>query len=293
MTDSPLITGLRTALPYLRLFQGKTFVIKIGGEACDEPAALNSLIEQIAVLQQVNIRVVLVHGGGPQATRLTESLGIETRFVDGRRITSPEAVEAMVMALNGTTRTQILAAARRHGLPAIGLSGIDAGLIRASRKPPVKTSSGEIVDYGQAGKVDEVRPEILHSLIESGVVPVITSLSADDQGVVYNINADDVSAAIAVALRASKYMVVTQPRGILRDVENSSSLVSQIDLAELAQLEADGIVAGGMLPKARALRHALEGGVEQAHVISYRYKDAILNEVFTNEGCGTMVLRHA
>lgn len=284
------VTGLRAALPYLRLFRDQLFVLKCGGEACESPEILDSIIEQIALLHQVGIRILLVHGGGVQATELGEKLGIETSFVDGRRVTSEAAIDTMIMALNGTARTAILSACRRHGLPAVGVSGIDSGIIQATRKEPIKVSSGDVVDFGQVGKINAIDPEPLLSILYSGAVPILTPLSADENGTVLNINADDIAAAVAGALGAAKLIILTQPRGILTDLNDPQSLISQVTLDELAELEKSGTVKTGMLPKIKAIRTALENGVQQVHVISHAFPDSILTEVFTNEGCGTMIL---
>lgn len=284
------VTGLRAALPYLRLFRDQLFVIKFGGEACESSEKLDSIIEQIALLHQVGIRILIVHGGGVQATDLGEKLGIESSFVDGRRITSKAAIGTMIMALNGTARTAILASCRRNGLPAIGVSGIDSGIVQATRKYPVQVSNGETVDFGQVGKIDSIDPEPLLSILDSGAVPVLTPLSADHEGTVLNINADDVAAAIAGTLGAAKLIMLTQPRGILADMNDPQSLISQLTLGELSELEKKGTVKTGMLPKTKAIRTALEAGVQQVHIISYAFPDSILAEVFTNEGCGTMIL---
>lgn len=283
------VAGLRAALPYLKHFRDQLFVVKCGGETLQDRDALESLVEQIALLHQLGIKVILVHGGGDQATKLGESLGVESKFVDGRRVTSPEFVDVMVMALNGQSQAEILSVARQLGIGAVGISGITSGLIRAEKRPPVNSKSGELLDYGQVGDIQSVDPTVVQVLLDGGLLPIISPISADDQGVLLNINADQVASALAVALGAAKLIVVTTPRGILADIRDPQSLISQLNLAELTELEESGSVADGMWPKSAAIRAALAGGVASAHVISYRFPDALLTEIFTNEGCGTMI----
>jgi acetylglutamate kinase len=290
MNSIPSVAALRAALPYLQLFRNQLFVVKCGGEALETPALLRGLVEQIALLHQVGIRVILVHGGGKQASDLGEKLGIASAFVDGRRVTSKEQIGAMVMSLNGTAQATILATFRELGLGAAGVSGIDAGLILAERKPPIETTEG-VVDFGEVGKIAQVNGQVLHALMNDDLVPVVSPLSADAQGRLLNINADDVAAAIAVSLGAKKLILLTQPRGILADIKDPQTLLSQLTLAELSALEENGTIQTGMMPKAGAIRAALEGGVERVHVVSFAFPDALLTEVFTNEGCGTMIVR--
>lgn len=283
------LLSLKTAVPYLRLFRNQLLVVKVGGEAVADESRLRQLVEQLNVLHQLGIGLVIVHGGGPQATALGEQLGVESHFVAGRRVTSPAMVEAMVMALNGTVRTKILAACRAQHLNVLGVSGIDAGIVKATQRPPRKLPTGETVDFGQVGDIASLDVSPLRMMVEQGFVPVVSSLAADDAGTVLNINADDVASAIAVALGASKLILITKPRGIMGDVDKPETLMSEITIAELEALEAKGVVHAGMLPKSGAAKSALTGGVERVHVISYEYPDSVLAELFTNEGCGTMV----
>ncbi len=289
MNSVPMITALRGALPYLRLFRGSTFVVKVGGEALESPAHLSSLVEQIGLLGQLGVRIVLVHGGGKQATDLEAKLGGESRFVDGRRITSESTIDAMVMALNGSARATLLGAFRSHGIDAVGLSGMDDGLIRATRRPPISTSEGS-VDFGFVGQIESIQPDLLGLLMDGHIIPVVSPLACTNDGQPLNINADDVASHLAVALGAAKLILVTKPRGILRDVDDPQTLISQLTVPELETLEKTGVVATGMMPKAGAIKRALAGGVERVHVVSFAYPDALLTEIFTNEGCGTMIV---
>jgi len=287
------IAGLRHAIPYVRLFKGKTFVVKLGGESLAEESVLLPFLEQVEVLGQLGIHVVLVHGGGPQTTALASRLGLETRMVDGRRVTDAATLEASVMALAGQANTRVLSAARAAGLAAVGLTGIDGNLLTARRRPPVAAASGEVVDYGHVGDLASVDVRLLARLAEAGFVPVVASLAAAADGSPLNVNADTVAAALAVALGAEKLILATTAPGILERVDDPRSVVSFVDLAGLDELAAHGALSGGMLPKAAAIRRALEGGVPRVHVIPAGAPDALLAGVVTNEGIGTMVVSDA
>lgn len=288
-----VVAALRHAAPYVRLYRRKTFVIKAGGEVFVDPASTRALIEQVAILHQVGIRIVLVHGGGPQNTRLAEALGVETRMVEGRRVTDERTLEVATMVLNGQINTQIVAACRQLDLPAIGVSGVDAGLIRARKRTPVQLAGhGAPVDYGFVGDIEQVDTAVLTTQLENGLLPVVSPLSADADGTLLNINADTVAAALAAALGAAKLVLATGAPGILEDRSNPASLISYVDLAGLGRLEQSGSLADGMLPKARAIESAIRGGVPRVHVISYKVPDSLLLEIFTNEGTGTLVVEN-
>lgn len=288
-----VVAALRHAAPYVRLYRRKTFVIKAGGEVFADAKSTRALIEQLAILHQVGIRTVLVHGGGPQNTQLAESLGIETRMVEGRRVTDERTLGVATMVLNGQINTQIVAACRQLELPAIGVSGVDAGLIRARKRPPATVAGQSApVDYGFVGDIEGVDPTVLRTQLENGLLPVVSPLSADADGTLLNINADTVAAALASSLGAAKLVLATGAPGILEDRSNPSSLVSHLDLAGLERLEKAGSLADGMLPKARAIAAAIRGGVSRVHVISYKVPDSLLLEIFTNEGTGTLVVEN-
>jgi acetylglutamate kinase len=287
--QSAVIAALRGAAPYIRLYKGKIFVIKAGGAVFGDVAGTRALIEQIAILHHLGIRVVLVHGGGPQLDEMQRSLGIEPRMVRGRRVTDDRSIDATTMVLNGLINTRILAACRELGINAVGLSGVDAGLVRASRRAPVQVD-GESVDYGFVGDIASIDTMVLRKQLDAGLMPVVSPLSSDDAGVVLNINADTVAASIGAALGAEKLILCTGAPGILERREDARSLVSYTDLAGLARLEREGSLAGGMLPKASAIEAAIRGGVRRVHVISFNARDSVLAEVFTNEGTGTMIV---
>ena len=284
------VAGLRHALPYVRLFKGKVFVVKVGGGLLADAASTRAVLEQIEVLFHLGIRVVVVHGGGPQASELSRALGSEPRFVAGRRVTDDVALEATTMSLNGVANTALLAACRALEIPAVGVSGVDAGLVKARRRPPVVVE-GQTVDYGHVGDVLAVDGSVLERLLAAGFLPVVSPLAADDDGHVLNCNADGVAAAVAVALAAMKLVLLTDVPGILERPEDLSSLISYTDLAGLAELRRSGVLSGGMAPKTAAVEAALHGGVGRAHLVSWRVPDGLLMELFTNEGSGTLVVR--
>ncbi|MDJ0793147.1 MAG: acetylglutamate kinase [Woeseiaceae bacterium] len=285
-----VVSALKHAAPYIRLYKGKVFVIKVGGEVFADPELASALIEQVGILHQVGIRAVLIHGGGPQSTQLASDLGLDTQFVDGRRVTDSESLNVATMILNGQINTRILAACRDLQIPAVGISGVDAGLIRAHKRPPVEGKDGESVDYGFVGDIDSVEADILQKQLDNGLMPVVSPLSCDESGTLLNINADTVAAAIAAELDAEKLILVTGATGILEDVNDPGSLISYIDRKHLKELKDKGILADGMLPKAAAIDAAIKDGVSRVHVISYKLADSILLEVFTNEGTGTLVV---
>jgi acetylglutamate kinase len=282
---------LRHAIPYIRLFRGKTFVLKAGGGTLASAAAIEALLAQVEVFHQVGIRTVLVHGGGPQSNDLARALGAEPRFVAGRRVTDARALEVATLVLNGDVNTRLLAACRKIGLPAVGVSGVDAGLIVARRRPPVPVAeTGGLVDYGLVGDIEAVDPGLLTTLLAAGLVPVVSPLSADRDGGLLNINADTVAAALAASLAAEKLILITGAPGVLERPDDAGSLVSYTDLAGLANLRDRGCLATGMLPKASSIEAAIRGGVPRVHIISGDLPDSLLVEVFTNEGCGTLVV---
>jgi len=235
---------------------------------------------------------VLVHGGGPQLDSLQAALGIDTRMVNGRRITDQKSIDVTAMVLNGLINTRILAICRELDIEAVGLSGVDAGLIRAHKRPPVPAGegSGETVDYGFVGNIDSVNAGVIEKLLNDGLMPVVSPLSADANGVLLNINADTVAAAIGGALSAEKLVLCTGAPGILERAEDGTSVVSYTDIKGLKRLREAGALRDGMLPKAAAIENAIRAGVRRVHVISYKSPDSLLAEIFTNEGTGTLVV---
>jgi acetylglutamate kinase len=283
------IRSLRSAAPYIRMYKGKTFVVKAGGGVFADAAAVRGLIEQIAILHYFGVRVVFVHGGGPQLTEITEQLGVPTRMVQGRRVTDQKAIDATSMVLNGLINTRLLALCREMNIDAVGVSGVDAGLVRAHKRPPVNVD-GQTVDYGFVGDIDLIDTNVLTKLLDNGLMPIVSPLSADDNGTLLNINGDTVAAAIGAALGAEKLMLCTGAPGILADVNDPSSIISFTDLAGLRKLRDEKKMVDGMLPKAKAIEDAIKGGVRRVHVMSYKSPEGILAEVFTNEGAGTLIV---
>lgn len=284
------VRALRNAAPYIRLYKGQIFVIKIGGALFGDAAATLAFMEQVAILHQVGVRVVVVHGGGPQLSATQTALGIKPKLVEGRRVTDAETAAVTVMVLNGTLNTQLLGLCRQLGLSAVGVSGLSAGLIVAERRKPVTTASGTTIDYGQVGDIVSVDTSVLRELLDAGHMPIVSPLSCSVDGSVLNINADTVAGAIGASLGAAKLILCTGAAGIFESLSDPTSLVSYTDLAGLERLTAAGSFADGMLPKADAIERALRGGVGRVHVISYSSPDALLAEVFTNEGTGTLIV---
>jgi acetylglutamate kinase len=285
------IRALRSAAPYIRMYKGKTFVVKAGGGVFAEMSTTRALVEQIGILHYFGVRVVLVHGGGPQLTALSAALGVPTRVVEGRRVTDEKSIDVTAMVLNGLINTRLLGICRDLNIDAVGISGVDAGLIRAHKRPPVAlAANGEMVDFGFVGDIDAVDTSVLRKLLDNGLMPVVSPLSADESGTLLNINADTVAAAIGAALGAEKLLLCTGAPGILGSVDDPGSLISYTDLRGLKRLRDEGRLADGMLPKAKAIEQALTGGVRRVHVVSYRSPEGILAEVFTNEGTGTLIV---
>jgi acetylglutamate kinase len=286
-----VVTALKQATPYIRMFKGKTFVVKAGGAIFASESMTRALIEQVALLHQLGIRIVFVHGGGPQATELARQLGVDTRMVQGRRVTDEDALQVTTMVLNGLINTHVLAACRDVDVPAVGISGVDAGLIKASKRPPVVMHEKEApVDFGFVGDIDHVEVDVLEKQLGLGLLPVVSPLSADRTGTLLNINADTVASALAVALKAEKLILATGAPGILEDPSDPDSLVSYLDLEGIRKLAEKGSLSAGMMPKAACIESALKGGVRRVHIINFNEPDTLLLEVFTNEGTGTMVV---
>jgi acetylglutamate kinase len=288
------IAGLKGALRYVRAYRDQVFVVKLGGDVLSEPETLDGVAGQLALLTSLGIRIAVVHGGGPQATALSRRLGLEPRLVAGRRVTDDGALEVAKMVYAGQINVNLLAALRDHRVQAVGLSGVDAELITAHRRPPVSVvdDAGATVrvDYGHVGDIDRVDPRVLVTLMEARMVPVIASLAGGEGGEVFNVNADTVAEALAVALRAQKLIFLTGAPGVLRDRNDPSTLVTFADPDDLAGLMANGVLTGGMRPKVEACVRAATGGVERTHIIDGRAPDALLLEVFTGSGCGTMIV---
>lgn len=278
---------LAEALPYIRKFSGKELVVKFGGNALggseiEGSRRLASFAEDVALLASVGILPIVVHGGGPQIGNLMARLGKEVEFHDGLRVTDADTLDIARMVLVGKINRDIVSAINVHGPLAVGLSGEDAQLITASQRKQ---------ELGYVGDIDDVDTMILRQLLDQGLVPVVATIGADVNGQSYNINADTVAGAIAAALGAEKLIFLTDVEGIRADANDPSSLVGQIDSADLDELVATGVVAGGMIPKVRACSAAVASGVAHAHILDGRVPHALLIELFTDGGVGTMVTR--
>ena len=288
------IAGLKGALRYVRAYRDQAFVVKLGGDVLKDPAALDHVAGQLALLHSLGIRLVVVHGGGPQASDLQKRLGQEPQMVAGRRVTDDAALEAVKMAFAGSLNTDLVAALREHEIQAVGLTGVDGDLLTARRRPPVRVVDDagveRTVDYGNVGDIAGVDPRVLTTLLDGRFVPVVASLAGDADGNVYNVNADTVAETVAVAVRAMKLIFLTAVPGVLRDRNDPSTLVTFADPDDLTGLMASGALAGGMRPKVEACIRAATGGVERTHIIDGRAPDALLLEVFTGAGVGTMIV---
>lgn len=286
---------LREALPYIQRFKGKTFVIKFSGKVTEDKAVLISLAEELALLHQVGIRVCVIHGGGKQLTELAGKLGVVQTVIEGRRVTDDDTLELAKMIFRGKINTEILSALRHRGIHAVGLSGLDGGVIKAQRRPPKdvlnkQTGETETVDYGHVGDVVEVDARLINLLLENDYMPVISSLGADDEGKIYNINADTIASEIAVMLGAEKLVLLSDVNGIYLDPKDETSKIDRLSKADARAMIESGNATGGMIPKLENLISILERGVNSAHVISGTARNGILAEVFTDEGTGTMIV---
>ena len=287
---------LREALPYIQRFKGKTFVIKFSGKVTENRENLLSLAEELALLHQVGIRICVIHGGGKQLTELAKKLGVVQTVIEGRRVTDDDTLELAKMIFRGKINTEILSALRHRGIHAVGLSGIDGGVIKAVRRPPRdvvdrQTGETETIDFGHVGDVVDVDIRLINLLLENDYLPVISSLGADDDGKVYNINADTVASEIAARLSAEKLILLSDTNGIYLDPSDESTKIDRLSVSEARRMIVDGKATGGMIPKLESLIDLLDRGVHSAHVIGGLERNGLLAEVFTDEGAGTMLVR--
>ena len=292
--NQPRLDLLREALPYIQRFKGKTFVVKLSGKVTDEAAVLASLVEELALLHQVGIRVCVVHGGGKQLTELAAQLGVEQTIINGRRVTDDATLDMAKMIFAGKINTDILAALRMRGIHAVGLSGVDGNIVHAERRPPKEiinqaTGAREHVDFGHVGDIIEIDDRLLHVLLDHNYLPVVSSLGADAEGRVFNINADTIAAEIAVRLEAEKLILLSDVDGIYLRAGDPNTKLSRLSVEEAEALLRDGVATGGMIPKLQSIIELLRRGVRTAHIIKGSQRNALLSEVFTDEGTGTMI----
>lgn len=267
------------ALPYIKKYTGKIVVIKYGGSAMQSETLKNSVVRDVILLHLIGVKVVLVHGGGPEITDLLTRLGKETQFVGGLRVTDRETVEVAQMVLAGKVNKSLVNLIECSGGRAVGLCGMDGHMISAVQKDPA---------LGYVGKITAVDPTPVLDLLEKSYIPVVSTLGCDDAGNVYNVNADTAAAKLAATLRAESLISLTDTAGILRDKDDPATLISRVTVAETEQLIADGVIAGGMLPKVECCTDAIRGGVRRVFIIDGRVPHSILIETLTDEGIGTM-----
>jgi acetylglutamate kinase len=273
------------ALPWLERFHGKVVVVKYGGNAMTSPELQRSFAEDVVFLRYAGLKPVVVHGGGPQITEHLGRLGIQSEFRGGLRVTTPEAMAVVRMVLVGQVNGDVVNLINDHGALAVGLSGEDGGLLTAARR--FALVNGEAVDIGQVGDVVAVDPATVHALLDAGRIPVIATVARGTDGLSYNVNADTAAAAVAVGVGAEKLVVLTDVEGLYADWPASSEIISRIDADALAAMLPS--LSTGMAPKMEACLRAVEGGVTSAHVLDGRVPHALLLEIFTSEGIGTMV----
>jgi acetylglutamate kinase len=271
---------LLEALPYIQRFRGKVVVVKYGGAAMTDPELSTLFAQDVVLMRSVGMRPVIVHGGGPQIGSLMRRLGMEPEFRDGLRVTDAETLDVARMVLVGKVNRDIVSAINVHGPLAVGLSGEDAGLITASARHP---------DLGFVGNVDSVNPGILDRLLTEDLIPVVATIGTDIEGQAYNINADTAAGAVAEAVRAEKLVYLTDVIGVLRDIADPDSLINTASADEMDKLIEEGVLTGGMIPKITSCSRAVRSGVGHAHILDGRVPHALLLEMFTRDGIGTMV----
>lgn len=294
--NSEKLDLLRESLPYIQKFKGKTFVVKFSGKVTEDKKNLASLVEELALLHQVGIKICVIHGGGKQLSELAGRLGVAQTVVDGRRVTNDETLDLAKMIFAGKINTEILAALRRRGTSAVGLSGVDGNIVHAEKRPPKeilnkKTGVKETIDFGNVGDVLEINADLLKLLLDAHYLPVVSSLGADADGQIFNINADTIASEIAAQLNAEKLILMSDVNGIYLDSADEKTKISRLTVVEAEAMIESGKAIGGMIPKLQNLIKIVSSGVNSAHVISGNVRNALLSEVFTDEGTGTMIVR--
>lgn len=283
ISDSMKADVLIAALPYIQKYYGKTVVVKYGGNAMIDPELKKDVMSDIILLTLVGVKIVLIHGGGPEISSLLNKLGIESKFVNGLRYTDAETAEVVQMVLAGKTNKDLVSLVEVCGGKAVGLCGIDGGMIKAK-----KVDDGEN-DYGFVGDIVSIDPAPIKKVLEENYIPVIATVGTDDNGQVYNINADTAAAEIAASLGAENIITLTDIPGLMKDVNDKNSLIPEIRVDEIDSLIESGVIYGGMIPKVRSLEVAVRSGVKKAVMIDGRIPHSILIEMFSNEGIGTLM----
>ncbi len=281
------------ALPYIRTFYGKTFVIKYGGSAMVSPELKKAVMLDVILLKYVGLNPILVHGGGPEIDQMLRRLGKEPAFAGGMRVTDADTMDIVQMVLVGKVNQEIVSLINRYGGKAVGLSGKDANLIITRKRPAERIENNgetELVDLGCVGEVEKVNPQILEIISREGYIPVVSSVGVGLDGESYNINADVVAGELAAALKADKLIMLTDVEGIYEDPNDPSTLLSTLSIERARELIESGVIGGGMIPKVEACIQAVQAGVSRTHIIDGRALHSLLLEIFTDEGSGTMVV---
>lgn len=272
------------AIPYIKKFSGKTFVIKYGGSAMVDRNIKNLLIRDIILFKLLGIEIVIVHGGGPFIKESLDKLNKPTEFIDGLRVTDRETMEVVEMVLSGKVNKRIVNCIQQNGVPSVGVSGKDGDMINVKKK---ETTNG---DLGFVGEIVSINPELIHVLLKNGFIPVISPIGKDHNGETYNINADYVATEIASSLNAQKLIFITDVKGVMKDTNDEDSLISCMDLKTARENLKNNVISGGMIPKVECCIRAVENGTKQVHIIDGRMKHSLILEIFTEEGIGTMVV---
>lgn len=275
------------ALPYIKKFSGKTFVIKYGGSIMNNEAAKKAFIEDVVLLKLVGMNIIIVHGGGPDISSMLKKLEIGTEFINGLRVTDEATMEIVEMVLSGKVNKDLVGELCKHGINSMGISGRDSNLIVAKKMYTYK--GDEKIDIGYVGEVESINISVLNDLITKGYVPVISPVAADYAGNTYNINADYVAGAIGSALKAEKLILLSDVEGLYKDLDDKDSFISEVTSLEVQQYMYEGIISGGMIPKMQCCIDAIKNGVQDVHVISGNTEHSLLLEIFTNAGSGTMI----
>ncbi len=277
---------LLESLPYIKEYSNKVVVVKMGGSMMENDTIIQSVLDDIILMKYVGIKVVLIHGGGKQITRMMAEKGIKAKFVDGLRITSSKVMDIVKMVLIGSINTKIVSFLNRHGNMAVGVSGNDANFIMCSKKVLIK--NGKTIDLGYVGNIEQINSGFLKDILNNNFVPVIATLGVDHSGNTYNINADTCASVIAVALKAKKMILLTDVDGIM---EGSSGLISKLTIKQCSEMIRNGKISSGMIPKVEACMDALEKGSERTHILNGTKEHSILVEIFTDKGIGTMITK--
>lgn len=278
------------ALPYIKRFAGKTFVIKYGGSVMENDELKKKFIEDVALMKLVGINIVIVHGGGKRINAMLDKVDLEVKFEQGQRVTDENVVEIVEMVLSGQINKDLSNCLSAHGIHAVGLSGKDSGLLKAQKKY-VETEDGKKYDLGFVGEIKEVNKALLKDLIDTGYVPIISPVAGGYEGETYNVNADYVAGAVSGALQAEKFILLSDIKGLYKDIDDEDSFVSRININEIRQFISEGIISGGMIPKMQCCMDAVEKGAKEVAIIDGRVAHSLLIEIFTDAGIGTMVTK--